>query len=288
METIFVSVKKITKNKQIMPRVEIDDDYVNELIEDLELGADFSPVHLFQEGDKYILSDGYHRLEAAMKAGYENIESVVHVGDKRDALLFASGANASHGKRRTNEDKNKAVTNLLMDLEWREWSDTQIADHCKVSQPFVLKVRHKLESTYNDYKTPSRRKTKSGGTMETKNIGNKQKKSKGQKETSNVILTIQGGLPPKAPGKSKPAEEDHSGSTGNLETHPNPQSSANVLDEIHSMIEKLEKAMGDFKKSLPPKDKADSLSEMDFSSNLDRIKKLMGNFFVFCANTFGQ
>ena len=117
--------------------------------------------------------------------------------------------------------------------------------------------------------------------LETKNIGKKRKKSKDQKRTSNVILTLQGGLPPKESGKSKAAKEEHSGSTGNLEAYPNSQSSADVLDEIHNMIEKLEKAIGDFKKSLPPKDKANSLSEMDFSNHLDRMSKLMSKFFVF-------
>lgn len=283
METMYVSVKKIIKSKQIMPRVEIDQNHVDELFEDLELGADFPPVHLFREGNNYILADGYHRYEAAVKAGHKNIKSVIHKGDKRDALLFATGANASHGKRRTKEDKRKAVTNLLMDPEWRKWSDNQIADHCKVSQPFVSNVRTEIKSTYNDYKSPSRRRTKSGGTMETKNIGKKQKKSKNQRETSSVILTLQAGLPPKASGKSKPAEKNHSNSDSNPEAHHYRQSPADVLDEIHSMLEKLEKAIGGFKKSLPPKDKANSLSEMDFSSHLDRISKSMRKFFVFCA-----
>jgi len=44
-------------------------------------------------------------------------------GTQRDAILHSVGANATHGLRRSNQDKRKAVVTLLEDNEWCQWSD---------------------------------------------------------------------------------------------------------------------------------------------------------------------
>jgi len=285
METKKVSISDIVCDQQIMPRDHIDRNYVDDLFEDLESGAAFPPVDLFNDGKYYYAADGYHRIEAFKKIGRDEIEAVIHNGDKRAAMTFASGANACHGKRRTNEDKRKAVKNLLMDLEWRKESDGTIAEHCKVSQPFVLKVRRELESTNNNYKSPTRRKTKKGGTMETKNIGKGGANSKDQMETSSVTFTLHKGLPPKATAKSKSTEnDDGSGSDKTEIPHPTKDCST-VLAEARRIIKDLETALSAFKNSLPSEDKSNSLSEINFSDHLDRISQSMTKFVVFCSKS---
>lgn len=47
VKTITVSIESIVCDQQIMPQKKIDEDYVNELIEDLESDAVFPPVDLF-------------------------------------------------------------------------------------------------------------------------------------------------------------------------------------------------------------------------------------------------
>jgi hypothetical protein len=108
---------------------------------------------------------------------------------RRAGLFYAqdirNAANATHGLRRTNEDKRRAVTTLLNDIAptcekghvcpqenrcWATWSDREIARQSNVSQPFVSALRPRLtdnvisERTYN---------TKHGttSTMNTANIG---------------------------------------------------------------------------------------------------------------------
>jgi hypothetical protein len=102
----------------------------------------------------------------------------VHTGTKRDALLHAAGANETHGLRRTNLDKRKAVQTLLEDKEWREWSDREIARQTKTSQPFVTKLRHGYLQTFADSagrteETEARkvRRGESTYTMDTGRIG---------------------------------------------------------------------------------------------------------------------
>jgi hypothetical protein len=62
----------------------------------------------------------------------------------RDAVLHSVGANATHGLRRTNEDKRRAVETLLNDEKWYLWSDRQIARQCQVSHSLVSKIRQEL------------------------------------------------------------------------------------------------------------------------------------------------
>lgn len=119
---------------------------VNEYAEAMEDGAQFPPVVVFQEAERYWLADGFHRLAATKQLGLLEIEAEVQQGTKRDALLRAVGANAEHGLRRTNEDKRRAVETLLADKEWALWNNCELARHCAVSESFIRKVKGELES----------------------------------------------------------------------------------------------------------------------------------------------
>jgi hypothetical protein len=124
-------------------RAETNNGTVAEYKEALEHGAEFPPVIVFSDGTasgKW-LADGFHRFHAHNAAGLQEISCDVRVGTQRDAKLFSVGANASHGLRRTIEDKRRAVAMLLDDAEWSTWSDRDIARQCGVSHSFVAAVR---------------------------------------------------------------------------------------------------------------------------------------------------
>ena len=148
------------------------DDYAEKMI----AGAVFPPVVVFFDGLEYWLADGFHRVNAAIQAGIEHINVDVKEGDKRDALLYAVGANSSHGLRRTNEDKRNAVLLLLNDPEWREWSNVEIAKACAVSHTFVNNLRSSLE-TVSSEKSERTYTTKHGtvARMNTERIGSTSK-----------------------------------------------------------------------------------------------------------------
>ena len=117
---------------------------VQEYSEALVAGATFPPVIVFSDGDSYWLSDGFHRFEAHQSAGLAEINAEIRNGDLRDAKLFAAGANADHGLRRTQADKRSAILVLLTDPEWRNWSDKEIARRTATSDKTVAKVRREL------------------------------------------------------------------------------------------------------------------------------------------------
>lgn len=63
------------------------------------------------------------------------------------------GANASHGLRRTNDDKRRAVRTLLNDLEWLAWSDREVARACGVSHTFVAGQRSSVTGNVSSERT---------------------------------------------------------------------------------------------------------------------------------------
>src|SRR5262249_43455536 len=97
----------------------------------------------------------------------------VRQGTQRDAILFSVGANAAHGLRRTNEDKEKAVKVLLADEEGATWSDRRLADAAGVSSDFDGKLRARLSSD-DSGQNGSRQQVSSDDTskgMEQKRVG---------------------------------------------------------------------------------------------------------------------
>jgi hypothetical protein len=135
----------------------------------------FPPVIVYHDGESYWLADGFHRVEAFRRVTAElglqdtKIPADVRAGTRRDAILYAAGANATHGLRRTNADKRRAVETLLQDEEWRQWSDREIARRCHVSHNFVNEIRRSLSSDDSE----RRYTTKHGTTaiMNTARIG---------------------------------------------------------------------------------------------------------------------
>lgn len=109
-------------------------------------GVEFDPVDVFYDGSTYWLADGFHRFYGAREAKRASIPCRIHNGTQRDAILFACGANAEHGLRRTNPDKRRAVEALLNDEEWCKWSDNKLAEKAAVSVNFVGVVRKQLSS----------------------------------------------------------------------------------------------------------------------------------------------
>jgi hypothetical protein len=140
----LVPLAEIRRDGGTQSRAALDQDVVAEYAERYTDGRALPPIVVFYDGEAYWLADGFHRCESAERAGKDSLPAEVRQGTKRDAILFSVGANASHGLRRSNADKRRAVEMLLSDDEWRANSDRWIADKCGVSHTFVQKRRPQL------------------------------------------------------------------------------------------------------------------------------------------------
>ena len=169
-----LTLSDIKVDPECQARAAMDDTTIDEYAEVMkEKGYDrFPAVVVYHDGTDYWLSDGFHRYAAAEKAGLPSINARIHQGSRRDAILNSVGTNATHGLRRSNEDKRRAVAMLLGDPEWVRWSDAKIAQHCRVSDRFVAKQRkntpNRSESDARVYIHPKSGKTT---TMNTAKIG---------------------------------------------------------------------------------------------------------------------
>jgi len=134
-----VSLSRIVAHQEVQARVAMNEETIEEYSEAMRNGDKFPPVVVFtDDGAFYWLADGFHRYHAAKQiANKWSLQAEIRDGGKREAILFAVGANASHGRRRSREDKRNSVLKLLNDKDWSQWSDREIARRCQVSPDTV-------------------------------------------------------------------------------------------------------------------------------------------------------
>lgn len=189
-----LALDKIKMDGGTQSRASLSEAVVEDYAQVIRDGTDLPPIVVFHDGKKYWLADGFHRVAAYRSAGAESIEADVRQGDRRDAILFSVGANASHGLRRTNDDKRRAVGTLLNDKEWAQWSDREIARQCSVHHSFVAKLRPVTGDVASEKRTFT---TKHGttSTMDTASIGKSKPSAEEQSEFDRQREEVASRLP---------------------------------------------------------------------------------------------
>jgi hypothetical protein len=155
----WIALGDITADPEVQARVELSEevisDYAQAMLEQIQEAPEgddplkflkFPPCKVFDDGSVLWLADGFHRHGAAGRTGGK-VHSLLCEkckGTKRDAMLYALGANADHGLRRSSSDKRRAVILMLRDDVWGKWSSSQIADQCNVSHTLVDNLRNEL------------------------------------------------------------------------------------------------------------------------------------------------
>lgn len=150
----LIPIDSIRLDGGTQSRVEINEATVAEYAEAIEAADDLPSVVVFFDGVHHYLADGFHRTLAAKRLGCKAIDAEVRTGTLADAQLYAYGANATHGLRRTNADKAKAVAGVIALRP--DWSDRQIAKHVGVSHTMVAAIRSpaRAEAQAKAKKTP--------------------------------------------------------------------------------------------------------------------------------------
>lgn len=140
----WVQLSKIEIDQQYQCRSDIPSPEEYAAIADGADGWPFSePVKLVKIKGKLYLLGGFTRCEAITKVGGERVFAVTAEVTRDKALEIALGENATHGYRRTNADKSKAVRIALG--KWPNKSASAIAKICKVSHTYVANVIAKLK-----------------------------------------------------------------------------------------------------------------------------------------------
>jgi hypothetical protein len=132
----------VAADDDLQPRAKINDEVVDEYVSAMQRGESFPPIVVFRDGEKNWLADGYHRYYAAKKAGLDSIGAEFRTGTKLDALKFALSANATHGLRRSQADRRRAVLTALE--QFGDLSNREIAKMVKVDDKTVGKYRERM------------------------------------------------------------------------------------------------------------------------------------------------
>jgi len=102
MQVQKVETSSIIVDEKIQQREQLNENYIDELSIEITEGAVLPPLDVYDIDGDLLLTDGFHRLQAFIKAGIDTVEVNIYKGNERDAVLHAVGANANHGPRRTN------------------------------------------------------------------------------------------------------------------------------------------------------------------------------------------
>lgn len=144
MKTVVVKIQSIVRDSETQQREKINVEVVAEYADSMRCGVRLPPIDLFFDGAQYWISDGFHRVNAAEEMGALDILANVCEGTRRDARLKSFGVNAEHGLRRTNADKRRSALGMLIDKEWGQWTNRDIAKHCKVTPQMVDRLRNEF------------------------------------------------------------------------------------------------------------------------------------------------
>jgi ParB-like chromosome segregation protein Spo0J len=140
----MLELSKIRIDGGTQPRQAINDTVIQEYSDAVLDGTHLPPVDIFFDGNNHWLADGFHRYFAYKKAGLNEIPALIHNGTQRDAIFFSVGANATHGLRRTKEDKIQAIRTVLDDVEYADASDNEIAKLVKLTRQTVQRLRKEM------------------------------------------------------------------------------------------------------------------------------------------------
>lgn len=142
-----LEIAKIRLDNGTQMREALDQNAVDEYAAAMIAGDQFPPVRVFNYGDVYWLTDGFHRIAAAKKIGYVMIEADIQLGGLRDAIIDSTAANAKHGLRRSREATRRSIETLLKDEEWGIKSDSQIAKKVGCDHKTVGARRAEMEAS---------------------------------------------------------------------------------------------------------------------------------------------
>lgn len=187
-----LNIDRIRLDGGTQPRTEIRIDVVEEYAEAMRQGAVFPPVIVFFDGLQYWLADGFHRAAAALRVRpSQPIEAEVIQGTQSDAQWYSFSVNQTHGLRRTNEDKARAVKAALQHPRGASQSDRDIGLHVGVTHPTVAKYRSELAASGKIFQMRPRTVTRGDTTyqQDTTNIGTSNKRRNESRTPDHVRPT---------------------------------------------------------------------------------------------------
>lgn len=135
MTAARIDLRAIELDTSIQCRATIDTAVVNEYAARMAAGDRFPPIDVYGTKTKCWIGDGWHRVLAAGEKKAESIAANLYPGGRVDALKAALAANAVHGLRRKNADKQRCIEIAVR--EFPKLSNVLIGKLCGVDDETV-------------------------------------------------------------------------------------------------------------------------------------------------------
>jgi len=161
---VTLPLRMLRATPELAPREKLSSLHTSTLIAHLQAGETLPPVQAVgtPEGT-YYLYNGYHRLAAVEALGGREIVVEAIAGTYADALLYGARANLGKGDLpRSNEDKRRAVTRVLLLDRCRPWTTDQIASYTGTSQGLVMAQKKRLKDELEAHRGSGMRAALSG------------------------------------------------------------------------------------------------------------------------------
>lgn len=144
MPTQELEIELITMDQAMQQRGGINDDTVAQYAEAMQAGDIFPPIEIVQDAEYFWVTDGFHRVKAAKKAGLKMFSANIRQGTKRDAEYLSFSSNARHGLPRPRGSLVRILTKILIDVEWSRKPLREIARHVGCDEKCVRLTKDKL------------------------------------------------------------------------------------------------------------------------------------------------
>lgn len=142
IEAVEILISDINWGKSLYAREKDNQEAVDNYADILSSGKKLPPIKLYYDGSSYYPADGWHRKAACEKIGKNTISAHIKPGNWQDAFHYATGkANSEHGVQLSKGDKQARVMMVLKNKAYEIWTQEQVAEHCRVSQAFVSKIK---------------------------------------------------------------------------------------------------------------------------------------------------
>lgn len=148
-----ICLKELEVDPSLQPRVSgTDPDHVRVLE---EAHGGWPPLKVVWQDGRYLLIDGFHRLEAARNLGLEDVPvEVFQAPEDGDLRALAFSLNASHGRPLSLDDRRAFAERLLRNRP--HLADREIGRRCGLSGNTVGAIRGRLEESAQIEQTAER------------------------------------------------------------------------------------------------------------------------------------
>ena len=140
----MLRISSVRRDERLQHRSTIDANVVREWAALMRCGTEFPTVTVWQDGEIYWLSDGFHRTAAAAKAGRQEVRAEIRVGTFADAQWESYAANSAHGLRRTRSETTAVICDALRHPNAINLSNVYISKFLHVPEATVRYWRGRL------------------------------------------------------------------------------------------------------------------------------------------------